>query len=123
MRNDILEVFQPTFNSSIIFSFSPTMLLMLYMPHSSFLFPSYTEDECFYPEPAHLEEYVLNTSGRIWTGTYNNHSVKPWHFGQFHQDSLEVALTLLEQVSLKERGNPILVCMHIIIHKYVILLK
>lgn len=92
----------------IIMIFNP-FLLCCYKLYLSFLCPWYIEDECFYPELTHLEEYVLNTSGRIWTGTYNSHSVKPWHFDQFHHDCLEVALTMLEQLPFKERGNPILV--------------
>ena len=53
---------------------------------------------------------MLNTRGRIWIGSATNNFGKPWKFAQFKKDSLEVALWVMDQMSAKERGNPVTVC-------------
>ena len=67
------------------------------------------DDSCHYPSIADLDEYVLNTGGRIWVGSANSNYGKPWQFSQFNKDSLEVALWMLDRMRAKDRGNPVLV--------------
>ena len=68
------------------------------------------DSSCYSEDPAHLEEYVLNNSGRIWIGTHDNHYGHPWQFGQYKKESLEVALYILDLMDAEERGDPIKVC-------------
>ena len=42
----------------------------------------YTDDQVFMPETAHLSEYILNETGKIYSGSYKRISPKPWNFGQ-----------------------------------------
>ena len=71
-----------------------------------------TEDACSYPTTSDLEEYVLNTSGKIWVGSANSNYGRPWQFAQFNDNCLDVILWILEKMKPKERGNPIMVgCM------------
>ena len=68
-----------------------------------------TEDLCNYPDESELDEYILNTSGRIWVGSSRSNYGRPWQFSQFSNDCLEVALWLMEKMKPRDRGNPILV--------------
>ena len=56
-----------------------------------------------------LREYVQNDSGKVWTGTYNNYSGRPWYFGQFEDSVLPACCFILQNSRLRgaERGNPI----------------
>ena len=56
-----------------------------------------------------IQEYVMNDTGRIYTGSKKQISHKPWVFGQFESCILDVALYLLEisQLPIHVRGNPI----------------
>ena len=67
------------------------------------------DDSCYYPDVADLEEYVLNTRGKIWVGGGYYNSGKAWQFSQFNKDSLEVALWIMDHMTANERGNPVLV--------------
>ena len=55
-------------------------------------------------------EYVMNTSGRIWVGTKDNNYGRPWLFGQFEENALEAALYVLELSDLADNtlSNPVL---------------
>lgn len=41
-----------------------------------------TEDVVYMEDPKQREEYVLNEKGRIWVGTINNNTGRPWNFAQ-----------------------------------------
>jgi len=69
----------------------------------------FAEDSCVYSDVSDLDEYVLNTSGRIWVGSSRSNYGRPWQFAQFDKDCLEVALWLLEKMKPKDRRDPILV--------------
>lgn len=69
--------------------------------------PWCTDDSCHFPETSELEEYVLNTKGRIWVGAAGNNYGRPWQFSQFNKDTLEVALWILGHLEGKKRSNPI----------------
>lgn len=73
------------------------------------LSPEYhvTDDSCHYPTTSDLEEYVLNSKGRIWVGSSYNNYGRPWQFAQFAKDSLEVVLWMLDHMLGTERGDPI----------------
>ena len=49
-----------------------------------------TEDACSYPTTSDLEEYVLNTSGKIWVGSASSNYGRPWQFSQFNDNCLVV---------------------------------
>ncbi|KAL4235097.1 hypothetical protein ACF0H5_006735 [Mactra antiquata] len=59
-----------------------------------------------------LNEYILNETGKIYSGNYHRISPKPWVFGQFTGIVLDCIMYLLENSSLDDtdRGNPVLVC-------------
>ena len=67
----------------------------------------YLDDSCHYPNTSDLNEYVLNTKGRIWVGSARSNFGRPWQFAQFQKDSLEVALWILDRMNVSERCNPI----------------
>ena len=69
----------------------------------------FPEDTCSYPTVSDLEEYVLNTAGKIWVGSTNSNFGRPWQFAQFSKDCLEVVLWIIEKMDPKDRGNPIMV--------------
>ena len=54
---------------------------------------------------------MLNETGLIWAGAYNNMFTWPWNFGQFEAYSLNVALYLmdLKDLSAEERRSPVVV--------------
>lgn len=58
-----------------------------------------------------LEEYIMNTSGRIWVGSKKCNQGKPWLFGQFDESALESALYVLDISTLPDAAlsNPVLI--------------
>ena len=46
------------------------------------VFMIFTEDEVYLTNEDECSEYVLNTSGSIWRGTYNNFFAGNWQFDQ-----------------------------------------
>jgi len=66
-------------------------------------------------DPVYLEddelryEYVINDSGKVYTGGYRNVRGRPWIYGQFDDCVLPAACVLLEMSGLPhaERGNPV----------------
>ncbi|XP_067932065.1 hemocyte protein-glutamine gamma-glutamyltransferase-like [Watersipora subatra] len=75
------------------------------------LFNCWCTDDPVYLEKEELrQEYVLNDSGKIYTGNSKQIFGKPWNFGQFESCVLEAALYLLNErtfLSVTSRGNPI----------------
>lgn len=57
------------------------------------------EDTVALKTEAEREEYILNESGTIWAGAYNDMFTWPWNFAQFDKVSIEVALYLLDMHS------------------------
>ncbi|XP_059167836.1 annulin-like [Physella acuta] len=74
------------------------------------LFNPWCKDDAVYMKDEKLlEEYVLNDTGKIYTGTKNTITGKPWHFAQFEPNALDVALFLLNisMLNWSARGNPV----------------
>ena len=40
------------------------------------------DDQVYMPESKLLEEYIMNETGKIYSGSYKKISPKPWNFGQ-----------------------------------------
>lgn len=56
-------------------------------------------DTCHYlGSSGDLDEYILSTVGKIWIGTADSSYGRPWQHSQFMKDTLEVALSLLDQM-------------------------
>lgn len=53
------------------------------------------EDQVFMEGDAEKDEYILNESGKIYTGTYKQIGAKPWNFGQVGLPWLWSSLSLL----------------------------
>ncbi|XP_060561323.1 hemocyte protein-glutamine gamma-glutamyltransferase-like isoform X2 [Ruditapes philippinarum] len=76
------------------------------------LFNPWCKDDFVYMyEEKLLKEYILNETGKIYSGSYKKISPKPWVFGQFEENMLDCSLLLLEVSGLLDnaRGNPIAV--------------
>lgn len=71
--------------------------------------PFNKEDSVFVESDEERYEYVINDSGKIYTGSYRNVKGRPWIYGQFDDCVLPAACVLLEMsgVSHAERGNPV----------------
>lgn len=69
------------------------------------------DDQVYLESEEYRNEYVLNDRGRIFSGTQNNITSKPWFFGQFDSPVLDTALYLLDvgSVKMQVRGNPIVI--------------
>ncbi|CAG5134108.1 unnamed protein product [Candidula unifasciata] len=67
------------------------------------------DDAVFMPEEKLLDEYILNETGRIFSGTSTSITARPWNFGQFESCVLDVTMYLLDIAGLNwaVRGNPI----------------
>ncbi|XP_025075960.1 protein-glutamine gamma-glutamyltransferase K-like [Pomacea canaliculata] len=67
------------------------------------------EDVVYMEDPKQREEYVLNEKGRIWVGTINNNTGRPWNFAQFDDPCLEAAFFLLDKAELADaaRRSPV----------------
>ena len=65
------------------------------------------DDTCHYPIASHLDEYVINTKGKIWVGSDCSKVGNPWQYAQFNKDTLEVALWIIDHMKLKRRSDPI----------------
>ncbi|KAK7115372.1 hypothetical protein V1264_001249 [Littorina saxatilis] len=70
------------------------------------------EDTVFLENESHRNAYVMEDKGKIYAGTYNSISAKPWVFGQFSGNVLDCCMHLLDicELNLAVRGNPIPVC-------------
>ncbi|XP_063315183.1 protein-glutamine gamma-glutamyltransferase E-like [Pelobates fuscus] len=62
-------------------------------------------DEVFLPTEEEREEYVLNDTGLILYGHEQIRNSRPWDFGQFEEDILDITLYLLDQ-SLDLKRDP-----------------
>ncbi|CAH1779163.1 unnamed protein product [Owenia fusiformis] len=74
------------------------------------LFNPWCPDDLVFLDDENLRrEYVLNDSGKIYSGTAKNIRPKPWNFGQFEDFMLDCCFHLLEQsgLSYKVMGNPV----------------
>ena len=58
---------------------------------------------------SHLEEYVLNETGKVYTGSYKHPIGRDWAFGQFEDSVLPAAMYILDKSKLNPslRGNPV----------------
>ncbi|XP_053402717.1 hemocyte protein-glutamine gamma-glutamyltransferase-like [Mercenaria mercenaria] len=74
------------------------------------LFNPWCKDDLVYMyEENLLGEYILNDTGKIYSGNYKMISPKPWVFGQFEGDVLDCVMYLLDKSNLSDssRGDPI----------------
>ncbi|XP_059179199.1 hemocyte protein-glutamine gamma-glutamyltransferase-like [Physella acuta] len=74
------------------------------------LFNPWCKDDLVYmKDTTLLKEYVMNDVGKIYSGTKNSITGKPWNFAQFETCILDVALYLLDvaKVGWSVRGNPV----------------
>ncbi|KAH3768652.1 hypothetical protein DPMN_169872 [Dreissena polymorpha] len=72
--------------------------------------PWFKEDGVFMKDEHLLNEYILNETGKIYSGDYKRISPKPWVFGQFTGDVLDCCLYLLDKsVKDQARGDPVVV--------------
>lgn len=69
------------------------------------------EDGVYMENEEERNEYVMNETGKIWTGTFKKPTGKHWIFGQFDEISLPTAIFLLEKSGLAtaQRGNPVMI--------------
>lgn len=67
------------------------------------------DDQVYVPDTSLLEEYVLNDTGKIYTGNRKQINGKRWNFGQFEEDILDCAMYLLDHNKLAwtSRGDPV----------------
>merc|ERR1719369_319605 len=67
------------------------------------------EDTVFMENDEQRYEYVINDTGKVYTGGYRNIRGRPWIYGQFDECVLPAACVLLEMSGLShsERGNPV----------------
>merc|ERR1739838_848490 len=67
------------------------------------------EDPVYMEDDEQRYEYVINDSGKVYTGGYRNVRGRPWIYGQFDDCVLPAACVLLEMSGLPhaERGNPV----------------
>ncbi|NWV31401.1 TGM4 glutamyltransferase, partial [Grantiella picta] len=73
------------------------------------LFNPWCEDDAVYMgNEAQRNEYVLNDTGYIYTGSAYSIYSKPWNFGQFEEFVLDACMYLLDKskLSLTDRRNP-----------------
>merc|ERR1712178_9268 len=68
-------------------------------------------DAVYLPNEIEREFYTMSDSGKIYSGTDDYVSHKPWGFDQFEDNVLEICLYLLEKsgLSVTNRGNPVAV--------------
>merc|ERR1739838_1150540 len=71
--------------------------------------PFEKEDPVFMEDDEQRYEYVINDSGKVYTGGYRNVRGRPWIYGQFDDCVLPAACVMLEMSGLPraERGNPV----------------
>ncbi|XP_006883028.1 PREDICTED: erythrocyte membrane protein band 4.2 [Elephantulus edwardii] len=76
--------------------------------HFTLLFnPWCKEDAVFLENEAQRKEYLLNQNGLIYLGTADCIETKPWDFGQFERDTLNLSLSLLGMdKEVKKWSNP-----------------
>ena len=59
---------------------------------------------------SHVEEYVLNDVGKVYTGSYKKPIGRDWAFGQFEETVLPAAVYILDKsptLRPSQRGDPI----------------
>ncbi|KAL4235096.1 hypothetical protein ACF0H5_006734 [Mactra antiquata] len=69
------------------------------------------DDQVYMDDKDLLNEYVLNSTGKIYVGTPKAPYGRPWNFGQFDGNILDCILMLLDDSKLKDRArnDPVLV--------------
>lgn len=67
------------------------------------------DDFVYMHDEEQLKEYVLNDTGKIYSGTMQKITAKPWVYGQFSGDILDWCLYILEASGLPDRamGKPV----------------
>ncbi|KAK2155991.1 hypothetical protein LSH36_224g02007 [Paralvinella palmiformis] len=71
--------------------------------------PFCKDDQVYMGDEVDVDEYVLNDSGKIFTGAASQPTYKPWNFSQFESPLLECCMELLElsHLNIQSRGDPV----------------
>jgi hypothetical protein len=83
----------------------PGQVIILFNPWSS-------NDSVHMANDADRQEYVMRTSGIMWTGSRTRKTTKTWQYAQFDTDSIGVLLSELVGQNTSARMDPILVSRH-----------
>lgn len=77
------------------------------------LFNAYLSgDVAYLGEQSNFGEYVMNDTGIIYTGDYQNFTGQTWEYGQFEQDILEACIFIMDKsdMPIPDRGDAVKVC-------------
>ncbi|XP_041125459.1 protein-glutamine gamma-glutamyltransferase 2 isoform X1 [Polyodon spathula] len=64
------------------------------------------DDPVFLPDEEMLQEYILNETGLLYQGSWEDIHAVPWNFGQFEKDIVDVCFEILDN-SLSALKNPV----------------
>ncbi|XP_037539234.1 protein-glutamine gamma-glutamyltransferase 2 [Nematolebias whitei] len=76
------------------------------------------DDVVFLSDTRLLQEYIMNENGVIYTGSWNNIDSRPWNFGQFEDNMIDICFQVLDnsnsalknsKVDLERRFDPVYV--------------
>ncbi|XP_037539058.1 protein-glutamine gamma-glutamyltransferase 2-like [Nematolebias whitei] len=74
------------------------------------------DDVVFLPDEILLQEYIMNENGIIYTGSWNNIGSRPWNFGQFEDNMIDICFQVLDnsndalgnsKLDLERRFDPV----------------
>ncbi|XP_063052431.1 protein-glutamine gamma-glutamyltransferase 2-like [Engraulis encrasicolus] len=89
----------------------PESLYLLYNPWCK-------ADAVYLPNDVLLKEYIMNENGLIYEGDADNITSKPWNFGQFEEDVVDICFEILDnsnsalknpEMDIKNRADPVYV--------------
>uniref|UniRef100_A0A8C5R492 Transglutaminase-like domain-containing protein n=1 Tax=Leptobrachium leishanense TaxID=445787 RepID=A0A8C5R492_9ANUR len=73
--------------------------------------PWHKEDMVYMPDEADRREYVLCETGIVYSGTAERRSYRPWDYGQFEEDILDISMSLLDKVLEGSKGQDEDICL------------
>ncbi|XP_052062412.1 hemocyte protein-glutamine gamma-glutamyltransferase-like isoform X2 [Mytilus californianus] len=98
-----VETIQKADNKKVIFEYTHDQdIYILFNPWCK-------DDQVYQPDRQLLDEYILNDTGKIYTGNRKQINGKKWNFGQFEENILDCAMMLLDRNNLAwtVRGDPV----------------
>lgn len=98
-----VETIQKADNKKVIFEYNHDQeIYILFNPWCK-------DDQVYQPDKQLLDEYILNETGKIYTGNRKQINGKKWNFGQFEENILDCAMCLLDRNKLAwtVRGDPV----------------
>ncbi|XP_063052957.1 protein-glutamine gamma-glutamyltransferase 2-like [Engraulis encrasicolus] len=75
-------------------------------------------DAVYLPNDVHLKEYIMNENGLIYQGDADEITYRPWNFGQFEEDVVDICFEILDnsnstlknpEMDLQNRADPVYV--------------